>query len=195
MSGGTLRGMKKQHCVYLSDDQRRTLEGLVSAGTAAARKLAHARILLKADQGPAGPAWTDGRIAEALEVSLATVERVRRRYAAEGLAAAVSHRPPARHRPRRLDGAQEAHLVALVCGDPPAGRERWTLRLLADRLVELEITASVSYQTVRRTLKKMHCSPGARSAGASRPVATATSLPRWKTRSASTSGPTIPATR
>jgi transposase len=195
MSCGTLRGMKKQHCVHLSEDQRRTLDGLVSAGTAPARKLAHARILLKADQGPAGPAWTDGRIAEALEVSLATVERVRRRYAAEGLAAAVSHRPPARNRPRRLDGAQEAHLVALVCGDPPAGRDRWTLRLLADRLVELEITESVSYQTVRRTLKKMSCSRGGPSAGASRPVATVTSLPRWKTSSVSTSGPTIPAAR
>src|SRR5215204_5259856 len=82
---------------------------------------------------------------------------------------ALNHRPPARSRPRRLDGSQEAHLVALVCGDPPAGRDRWTLRLLADRLVELEIAATVSYQTVRRTLKKLHSSPGGRSAGACPP--------------------------
>jgi len=187
--------MLKSYRVYLTDDDRRDLQSLVAAGTAAARKLTHARMLLKADEGPSGPAWTDARIAEALEISARSVERVRKRFVTEGCDAALEHRPPARHRPRRLDGAQEAHLVALVCGDPPAGRERWTLRLLADRLVALEITESVSYQTVRRTLKKMYSSPGGPSAGASQPTPAATSLLPWKTRSASTSGPMIASTR
>jgi transposase len=187
--------MLKSYRVLLTDDDRRCLHALVAAGAAPARKLTHARVLLKADESPAGPAWTDARIAEALEISARSVERVRTRFVAEGLDAALEHRPPARHRPRRLDGAQEAHLVALVCGDPPAGRERWTLRLLADRLVALEITESVSYQTVRRTLKKMCSSPGGPSAGASRLTAAASSLPRWKMSSVSTNAPTIPSAR
>jgi transposase len=187
--------MPKQFRVHLTDDERHALQALVAVGTAPARKLTHARILLKADEGPAGPAWTDVRIADALEISVPSVERVRKRLVSEGPEVALNHRPPARHRPRRLDGSQEAHLVALVCSDPPQGRERWTLRLLADRLVELEIAESVSYQTVRRTLKKTSCSPGGPSAGASRRTAVATLSPPWKTRSASTSGPTIPATR
>lgn len=145
--------MPKQHCVLLTETQRRALQALLAAGTAPARKLAHARILLKADQGPAGPAWTDTRIAEATELSVLTVARVRKRFVVEGLDAALTHRPPARSRPRRLDGAQEAHLVAVVWSAPPTGQARWTLRLLADRLVELEIAEAVSYQTVRRTLK------------------------------------------
>jgi transposase len=187
--------MPKSFRVHLTDDDRHMLQSLVTAGAAPARKLTHARILLKADEGSGGPAWTDARIAEALEISVRSVERVRTRFVAEGLATALEHRPPARHRPRRLDGSQEAHLVALVCGDPPAGRARWTLRLLADRLVALEITESVSYQTVRRTLKKMRCSPGGLSVGASRPTAAATSSPRWRTSSASTNAPMIPTAR
>src|SRR4051812_26053242 len=184
--------MPKSFRVHLTDDDRRLLQASVTAGAAPARKLTHARILLKADEGPSGPAWTDARIAEALEISTPSVERVRKRFVTEGAEIALNHRPPARHRPRRLDGRQEAHLVALVCGDPPAGRDHWTLRLLADRLVELEITESVSYQTVRRTLKKMHSSPGGRSAGASRLEGVATLLPTWKTSSAPTNSPTIP---
>jgi transposase len=184
--------MPKSFRVHLTDDDRRSLHALVAAGAAPARKLTHARILLKTDEGPVGPGWTDTRIAEALEISAASVERVRKRYVTEGAEIALNHRPPARHRPRRLDGAQEAHLVALVCGEPPAGRARWTLRLLADRLVALEIAESVSYQTVRRTLKKMNCSPGGQSAGASRITGAASSSPRWRTRSAFTNGPMIP---
>lgn len=183
--------MPKSFRVQLTDDDRRTLQSLVTARAAPARKLTHARILLKADEGPGGPAWTDARIAEALEISVRSVERVRARFVTEGADSALNHRPPARSRPRRLDGSQEAHLVALVCGDPPAGRDRWTLRLLAGRLVELEIAESVSYQTVRRTLKKMHSSPGARSAGVCPPGAAGISSPRWKTSSASTNSPTI----
>jgi transposase len=187
--------MPKPYRVHLTDDDRRDLQALVAAGIAPTRKLTHARILLKADEGPSGPAWTDARIAEALEISVPSVERVRKRFVVEGAAVALNHRPPARTRPRRLDGSQEAHLVALVCGDPPLGRDRWTLRLLAGRLVALEIAESVSYQTIRRTLKKMSSSRGGSSAGAFPATAAATLLLPWKTRSASTSDPTISAVR
>lgn len=119
----------------------------------------HARILLKADQSPDGPAWIDDRIAEAVEVSQPTIFRVRRQFVEAGLEAALHRRPSRREYRRKLDGEQEARLIALACGTPPAGRADWTLRLLADRLVELEIVDTVSYQTVRRTLKKTHSSP------------------------------------
>lgn len=185
--------MPKSYRVYLTSDDRRALQALVTAGAAPARRLTHAGILLKADQGPSGPAWIDARIADALEISVASVERVRKRFVTEGPEVALNHRPPARTRPRRLDGSQEAHLVALVCGEPPLGRDRWTLRLLADRLVELEIAETVSYQTVRRTLKKMSFSRGGPSGGASPAGAAAILLPRWKTPSASMSDPTTSA--
>jgi len=121
---------------------------------APARKLLHARILLKADQSPDGSAWVDDRIAEAVEVSQPTVARVRRQFAEDGLEAALTRRAPTRSYERRLDGEHEARLVALCCGDPPAGAKRWSLRLLAETLVELEIVETISYETVRRTLKK-----------------------------------------
>ena len=109
---------------------------------------------MKADQGPAGPGWTDEAIAEAVEVSQPTVARIREQYVTEGLEAALNRRAPTRAYVRKLDGAQEARLIAVACGQPPEGAERWTLRLLADKLVELEIVDDVSYQTVRRVLKK-----------------------------------------
>jgi transposase len=136
---------------------RRIVSG---AGREAAQTLTHARVLLKADQGPDGPAWTDGRIVEALEVSRPTVERLRRRYAEVGLDAALGRRPPRREYRRTLDGEQEARLVALSCSEPPAGRARWSMRLLADKLVALEVVEAVSYETVRRTLKKTRSSRG-----------------------------------
>jgi hypothetical protein len=185
--------MLKPYRVHLTDDDRCTLQALVSTGAAPARTLTHARILLKVDEGPSGPAWTDTRVAEAREISVPSVERVRKRFVLEGLEAALRHRPPARQRPRVLDGRQEAHLVALVCGEPPAGRDRWTLRRRADRLVELEIAASVSYQTVRRTLNTMSSSRGGSNAGASPAEGAATLSLRWKLRSVSPSGPRIPA--
>lgn len=144
----------RKYAVTLAEHERETLHQLIGAGTAPARKLAHARILLKADQSPAGPAWTDEAIAEAVEVSQPTVARVRKHYVQDGLEPALNRRPPRREYWRKLDGAQEAHLIALACSDPPAGAVRWTLRLLADRMVELEIVDDVSHQTVRRTLKK-----------------------------------------
>jgi transposase len=151
--------MKKRYAVVLTAPQRDQLKRLLAAGTASARKLTHARILLKADQGPEGPGWVDEAIAEAVEVSQPTVSRVRKQYVEQGLEAALTRRPPTRDYVRKLDGAQEAHLIALACGKPPTGQARWTLRLLADRLVELEIVEdAVSYQTVRRILKKTRSS-------------------------------------
>ena len=146
--------MKKRYPVILSDTERVELKNLIAAGTAPARKLTHARILLKADQSPQGPAWVDEQVAEAVEVSQPTVSRVRKQYVEEGLEAALNRRPPNRHYHRKLDGEQEARLIALACSDPPEGQARWSLRLLADRMVELDVVDDLSYQTVRRTLKK-----------------------------------------
>lgn len=143
-----------KYFVTLTEEERQELAGLIAAGKGAARRLAHARILLKADQGPGGPGWTDDAIRVAVEVSRSTVERVRQRFVEEGLAAALDPRPPQREYRRKLDGEHEAHLVALSCRTPPPGQVRWTLRLLADRLVELEIVDTVSYETVRQVLKK-----------------------------------------
>jgi DNA-binding transcriptional ArsR family regulator len=147
--------MKKKYPVILSETQREELKQLIAAGTAPARKLTHARILLKADQSPEGPGWVDEAIAEAVETSQPTVSRVRKRYFEEGLEAALNRRPPNREYRRKLDGEQEARLIALACSESPEGQARWSLRLLADKLVELEIVEEeISYQTVRRTLKK-----------------------------------------
>ena len=146
--------MKKKYPVILSETQREQLERLIAAGTAPARKLTHARILLKADQSTEGPGWVDEKVAEAVEVSQPTVARVRKQYFEEGLEAALNRRAPNREYYRKLDGEQEARLVALACSEPPQGQARWSLRLLADKLVELEVVEEVSYQTVRRTLKK-----------------------------------------
>jgi transposase len=146
--------MKKKYPVILSEAQREQLKSLIAAGSAPARKLTHARILLKADQSPEGPGWVDEQVADAVEVSQPTVARVRKQYFEEGLEAALNRRPPNRHYQRKLDGEQEARILALACSEPPEGQARWSLRLLADRLVELEVVEDISYQTVRRTLKK-----------------------------------------
>lgn len=152
--------MKKKYLVTLTESERQTLQAMLSRGKAAARKLTHARILLKADASPGGPAWSDDQIAEGLEVGRATVERVRREFVEEGLDAALERRRPRRQYQRALDGDGEAHLIALACQKPPEGRSRWTLRLLAERMVQLEYVERLSYQTVRRTLKKTSLSPG-----------------------------------
>jgi hypothetical protein len=127
---------------------------LISKGKADARKLAHARILLQADEADGGPARTDEQIAAGLNVSTRTVERVRQRFVEDGFAAALLPRPTKRVYARVLDGAQEAHLIALACSAPPAGKKRWTLRLLAEQVVELGYADAVSHETVRRALKK-----------------------------------------
>ncbi len=146
--------MPKKYIVTLTETERTTLHALIASGKGAARRLAHARILLKAADG-----LPDTEIAAAVEVSIPTVERVRRRVVEEGLEAALDPRP-ATSRLHTFDGRQEAHLVALVCGPPPEGQARWTLHLLADKMVELEYVDTVSYETVRRTLKKTNSSRG-----------------------------------
>jgi hypothetical protein len=146
--------------VFLDEAQRARLRTLVGSGTAPARMLTRARILLKADRGEGGPGWADAAIAGALDVHPGTVQRVRRRFAAEGLEATLARKRPDRVDERRLDGRQEAHLVALACGEPPAGQARWSLRLLADELVRLEVVEAVSHETVRRALKKTASSRG-----------------------------------
>ena len=146
--------MRKRHVVVLSEQERARLHTMIGRGVAPASALTHARILLKANQGEAGPGWTDAAIATALEVGRATVARVRQRYVAEGLEAALAHKAPDREYQRTLDGAQEAHLLALACSAPPEGRARWSLRLLAERLVALEVVDAVSHETVRQVLKQ-----------------------------------------
>lgn len=149
-----------KYAVILSEEERARLRTLIGQGIAPARRLTHARILLKADQGEGGSAWSDTAIAGAVEVHPATVGRVRRSFVEQGLDAALERKAPDRVYPRRLDGAAEAHLIALACGAPPAGRERWTLRLLADELVRLEVVETVSHETIRRTFEQTRSSRG-----------------------------------
>ena len=144
----------KRYRVTLESNERAELEELISRGKGAARRLAHARVLLHADSGPAGPGWTDAAIAAAVEVSVPTVERIRQRCVEEGLQAALNPRPSQRVYRRKLDGEAEARLIALACSPPPEGRMRWTLSLLADRMVVLGYVETLSYETVRVTLKQ-----------------------------------------
>jgi hypothetical protein len=149
-----------KYAVTLTEAERAQLRTLVGSGDAPARMLTRPRILLKANQGEGGPGWTDAAIAGALDVHPTTVARVRRAFVEGGREAALARQRPDRVYPRRLDGAAEAHLVALACADPPPGRERWTLRLLAGELVRLEVVPTVSHETVRRTLKQTLSNPG-----------------------------------
>jgi transposase len=149
----------KRYKVTLEPDERRDLEKLISRGKGAARRLAHGRILLHADQGEGRPGKIDAEIAEAVGVSVATIERVRQRFVEEGLEVALSPRPPRRLYPRRLyprklDGEAEARLIALACSPPPEGQARWTLRMLAERMVVLGHVETVSHETVRTTLQQ-----------------------------------------
>ena len=145
--------MANKYVVTLTEEERGELHNMVSSGKAAARKLTHARILLLADAGSEGPSCTDQQVVEALEVGERTVSRVRRRFVEEGFEAAVNPRP----RPRqasKLEGDVEAQLIALAKSEPPAGRGRWTLRLLADQMVQLEHIEGISHESVRKVLKK-----------------------------------------
>ena len=144
----------KKYIVRLTDDERRYLTSLVDRGKVAAYKRKHAQILLKADiADDAGPGWPDQRIADAFNVGVRTVERIRERLCKHGLEAAIERAKGSGKR-RKLDGSQEAHLIALVCGAAPDGHNRWTLRLLADQFVELGHVDSISHETVRQLLKK-----------------------------------------
>jgi len=145
--------MNKRYIVRLTAQERRGLQDMVRKGRAAAYKICHANILLLADAD--GPAWTDERIAEAASVHLCTVRNVRERFVEEGLEAAVARKKQCRpSRQRLLDGEKEAKLIALACSEPPQGRARWTLHLLADKMVELRVVESISHETVRQALKK-----------------------------------------
>jgi transposase len=146
--------MPKKYPVALTPEQRTMLLQFVAHGQAPARTLTHARILLKADQAEGGPAWKNAAIAEALEISELTVTRVRARFADGGLEAALHRKQQRRRKAPKLDGAQQAHLIALSCSQAPEGRNRWTLRLLADRMVELGHVEDVSHETVRQVLKR-----------------------------------------
>lgn len=152
--------MKKYH-VKLSQDERQQLEQQVKTGSRPARQLIHARILLKADEGEHGPGWSDEQIQEAVEVSVPTIERVRRRFMETGLQDAITRRrQPERPSRRKIDGEQEAHLVALTCSPVPSGYDHWTMRLLADKMVALGYVEQVSHKTVWETLKKTNSSRG-----------------------------------
>jgi transposase len=147
--------MRKKYVVQLSPEDRQRCLDLVRSGRAHTRSLMHARVLLKADSGSQGPGWTDAAIAEAVEVSAVTVAKIRQRFVTEGLEETLEHyRGPNRDYPHKLDGRQEAHLLALAHSAPPEGRTRWSLRLLANKMVELEYVDSLSAMTVCRTLKR-----------------------------------------
>jgi transposase len=151
--------MVKKYIVRLSAEEREKLDVLVNKGRVAARKRRHAEILLKADQGEYGSAWNDRKIAEAFNIGRCTVERVRQRLVEEGMEAALNERQKSRHRSKKIDFDHEARLVTLACSKPPDGRVRWTLKLLADRMVELEYVESLSAEAVRKTLKKNELKP------------------------------------
>jgi transposase len=144
----------KVYKVTLNDEERSFLNDVTSKGRTAARKLNHAHILLKADQSENGPGWNDQKISESFNVSIPTVERIRKFFVEEGLESALDRRAPCRTRSLKFDGEKEAQLIALTCSTPPDGHSRWTLRLLADKLVELNHFDELSYETVRQVLKK-----------------------------------------
>jgi transposase len=151
----------KKYIVRLSREERSTLKKLLTSGRGSGRMFTRIRILLKADQGDEGLAWSDEKISGSFDVTVQTIERVRKQLVEEGLEAVLSRHPYTQKRSRKkIDGDVEAHLIALCCSDPPTGRVRWTLRLLADRIVELGYVDSISYEAVRQTLKKTNLSLG-----------------------------------
>lgn len=151
--------MAKKYIVRLTHDERSELENLIKKGKTASYKRLHAQILLKADVSEEGPGWTDNKISEAFEVNPKTIERVRQRLVEEGFEAAINRAKAKQFKSKKLDGEQEAHLVALICSSPPEGNARWALRLLADRMVELEYVESISHETIRQVLKKNELKP------------------------------------
>jgi transposase len=145
----------KRYVVELTTQEQQELIQLVSKGKAAARKITHARVLLQANEAKNGPAWTDTQISEAFGVHTNTIHGIRRRFVEDGLEASLVRKKQVRlSRKRIVDGEVEARLIAMRCGQPPHGQSRWNLRLLADRLVELDIVPSISHETVRQALKK-----------------------------------------
>lgn len=152
--------MKPKYMVKLTETERSQLKELISSGEASARQIRRAYILLKSDSSAGGPSWGYQAICEAYEVSAPTVYHVRKKYTEGGLKRAILRKPPERVYERRLDGEGEAHLIALACSEPPDGYERWSLRLLQERLIRLEIVEHISHETIRQTLKKTSLSLG-----------------------------------
>jgi len=152
--------MNQKYLIKLTSEERQKLEQLLSSGDASARTLKHAYILLKSDSSETGPNWTYSKICQSFDVAPLTVFNVRKRFIEQGLEAALNRKKPDREYAHCLDGEAEAHLIALVCGQPPEGYERWTLRLLQKRMIELTYADSVSHETIRTTLKKMSLSLG-----------------------------------
>lgn len=152
--------MNQKYVVKLNESERYQLKQLISTGTAPARKLRRAHILLKSDSSEGGPNWSYQAIMEAFEVSNVTISEVRRAYVEGGLEAVLMRKKPDREYERRLDGEGEAHLIAMVCSEVPVGYERWSLRLLRKRMIELEYVENISPETIRTSLKKMNLSLG-----------------------------------
>lgn len=151
---------KKKYIVSLTDDERQKLEDMTKKGKNAAYKINYARILLLSDINSSNNGWNDSSIKNILGVSVPTIERVRKRFVEQGLAAALNRKKQVHQRILILDGEKEAHLIALACSEPPCGQARWSLRLLADKMIELGYVETVSYETVRQTLKKMKLNLG-----------------------------------
>ncbi len=152
--------MKQKYIVKLTETERSQLKEMISSGDATAREIRRAYILLKSDSSEGGPSWKYQAICDAYEVSSLTVYHIRKNYTEGGLERAIFRKKPERAYERRLDGEGEAHLIALACSEPPDGYERWSLRLLQDRMVRLEIVDSISHETIRQTLKKTSSSLG-----------------------------------
>lgn len=150
----------KRYKVTLTDAERQELRELISKGKAAARKLNHARILLHADEAEQGLKQSDVELSKHVHVSVPTIERVRKTFVEQGLEPALNHKRPYRTRSKKLDGEVEAQLIALACSAPPEGKERWSMKMLADKLVELDVVTSISDETVRLGLKKMSSNRG-----------------------------------
>lgn len=155
----------KKYIVSLSENERLSLQELTQKGKAAARKINHARILLKADINQDNEGWNDEMISQALDVSTRTIERVRQRFVEEGLEQALTPRRPNSSKLRKIDGEAEAHLIAMACGESPEGSSRWTLRLLAEQMVVLGYVESISHESVRQVLKKTKSNLGCKNVG------------------------------
>lgn len=184
--------MKLKYRVTLEAAERAMLEQMIGRDKAAARKILYARILLKVDRGPLGPAWSDEQTAVALEVAPNTVLSIKRIFVEEGLERVFQPQTRPNRQYRKLDGAQEARLIALACGAPPEGCSQWTMKLLADALVKLNVVDSISDECVRSTLKKTNLNLGKKNNGSCRPSRARSSFAKWKKCSTCTSDPMIP---
>jgi len=151
----------KKYLINLSQEEQETLKKIITSGRGPARMFTRARILLKADQGEHGPSWSDEQISDALDVTVQTIERIRKQLVEEGFDAVLSRRQYTQKASRKkIDGNVEAHLIALSCSEPPKGYVRWTLRLLADKIVELGYIETISHEAIRQALKKTNLSHG-----------------------------------